>query len=411
MLIFYRIAILGYGLLISLFSVTSKKAKKFKRGRKDLFKNLKADIGSHDDKDPIIWVHAASLGEFEQGRPLIECIKSTCQAKVLLTFFSPSGYEVRKNYEQADWIHYLPLDTPKNAQKFVDIVNPKLVIFIKYEFWYEYLKNLTRKNIPVLFVSAIFRKNQLFMKRAGRFFEPVLKRVAHYFVQDEVSKQLISRCSSNITVTGDTRFDRVVEIASQAKKFKVVDEFLGDEKCFMIGSSWPSDLKLLTPFIQKYEQKFKFIIAPHNIREEEIFNIQKEFKGAVTYSQPDQLIEARVLIIDNMGMLSSLYQYADFVYIGGGLRGALHNTIEAAVYGVPVFVGRHENNRKFKEAMELVALSTAFEVTETNELEEKFEVLWNDPSAYEEVCHKSKEYVRAKTGATREIMKKVKEIL
>ncbi|MEM6831164.1 MAG: glycosyltransferase N-terminal domain-containing protein [Bacteroidota bacterium] len=412
MLILYRIAISAYGFLISLLSLWNTKAKKFKDGRKGLFGKLQMDLDSNQRKDPVIWIHAASLGEFEQGRPLIESIKSDdTPYRVLLTFFSPSGYEVRKHYELADWVYYLPLDTPKNAKKFVETVNPALAILIKYEFWYYYLKNLTERKIPVLVVSAIFRKNQFMMKRVGKFFKPVLEKIDYYFVQDEVSAELISRFTPNVLVTGDTRFDRVAKIASEAKAFEIVEAFLGEEACFMIGSSWSSDMKLLVPFIRAYQQEVKFIIAPHNIKEEEIVGIQRELADTTTYSNPEKASSARILIIDNIGMLSSLYNYAQYVYVGGGLRGALHNTIEAAVYGVPVFFGKHDNNRKFREAMDLVKIGAAFEVTETQELTEIFEKVKSDESKYEKLCQSSADYVRSKTGATEAIMKKVQEIV
>ncbi len=410
MLILYRLAISFYSFLVLVISVTNRKAQKFKDGRKNWESRLSEDF--KDQSEKVIWVHAASLGEFEQGRPIIEAIKASHKdAKLLLTFFSPSGYEVRKDYEHADWVHYLPLDSPKNARNFIDLVRPKLAIFIKYEFWYFYLKELTDRQIPVLMASCVFRNNQLFFHWSGSFFKPVFRKIDHYFVQDEESKRLISPISENVTISGDTRFDRVIEIAEKAQHFQVVDEFLPGKKCFMIGSSWASDIKVLVPFIKKYQDEFKFIIAPHNIGEEEIELIESLLSKTTRYSQPEDLTAARILIIDNIGMLSSLYRYADYAFIGGAYRGALHNTLEAAVFGIPVFFGVHENNSKFKEAMDLVECNAAFSVQDFESLDTLFTELNTNEKLYQEVSHAAHDYVRSRSGATRLIMEKVADLV
>ena len=245
MLILYKLAITFYEVLIFVFSGFNAKAKKFRNGRRDWKKKLSADFQSNEEK--VVWIHAASLGEFEQGRPIIEAIRrSKSDVRILLTFFSPSGYEVRKNYESVDWVHYLPLDKSDNAESFVSIVKPGLAIFIKYEFWYFFLKALNEKEIPTIMVSSIFRKNQLFFHWSGAFFKPVFQKVDYFFVQDEESAELISTINDQVTIGGDTRFDRVIEISDQAITFDPIDDFLRGEKCFVIGSSWSSDLKVLT---------------------------------------------------------------------------------------------------------------------------------------------------------------------
>ena len=408
MLLLYRIAITLYWFLIVLLSPYNEKAKKFREGRKGWQRKLADDFQNVDSK--IVWVHAASLGEFEQGRPIIEALKaSRSDVKILLTFFSPSGYEVRMNYEYADWIHYLPIDTPKNAKQFIGDVNPTIAIFIKYEFWYYLLKELIQKETPVLMVSSIFRSNQLFFHWSGSFFKPVFKEINHFFVQDEESANLISSISEEVTVSGDTRFDRVIKIANESKSFEIVESFRENEKCFIVGSSWPSDMKVLTPFISNHLSEMKFIIAPHSIKEEEIKAIEDSFDSTARYSDPNDVSEKRVLIIDNIGMLSSLYKYGSYVFIGGGFRGALHNTLEAAVYGMPLFFGKHENNHKFKEAIELVEEGAGFELTTTKELEKLFEEVSGE--ALQEVSEKARSYVHSRQGATDLIMKRLQQLL
>lgn len=410
MLILYKIAITFYEVVILIFSAFNSKAKKFRDGRKDWEERLKEDFQGNEAK--VVWIHAASLGEFEQGRPIIEAIrKSKPEVKILLTFFSPSGFEVRKNYDSVHWVHYLPLDKNGSAEKFVSIVKPSLAIFIKYEFWYFFLKKLNEKEVPTIMVSSIFRKNQLFFHWSGAFFKPIFQEVDHFFVQDEESAGLISTINEKVTIAGDTRFDRVIEISDQASTFEPVEEFLRGEKCFMVGSSWSSDLKVLQPFIEKYQSKIKFVIAPHNINDEEIASIESRFAEVGRFSKPVNLAEKRILVIDNMGMLSSLYKYADYAFIGGGFRGALHNTLEAAVYGIPIFFGDHENNEKFREAIELAEIGAAFPVSSDEDLEQRFESMFQNIEVYKPVALAAFDYVRSKSGATQTIMKKIKKLI
>ena len=405
MLILYKIAIYSYQFLIFIFSLTNKKARKFRLGRKGWISKLEQHLADNTQK--IVWIHAASLGEFEQGRPIIEALKKNkSDIKILLTFFSPSGYEVRKDYEYADWIHYLPLDTAKNARKFISIVNPALAIFIKYEFWYFFLRELNSEAIPTIIVSSIFRKDQLFFHWSGSFFKPIFEKVNHFFVQDKESMKLISSINDNVTIAGDTRFDRVIEISERVQKFELIEKFLSGEKPFVIGSSWSSDLKVLEPFIKKYQAKIKFIIAPHNIDDDAIGAIESQYEKVVKYSHSIDLENQRILIVDNVGMLSSLYKYAKYAYIGGGFRGALHNTLEAAVYGIPVFFGDHANNQKFKEAIELKDSGAAFPISSAKDIEERLEEL-SHIDKYNSVALAAFDYVRSKSGATEKVMKKV----
>lgn len=416
MLIFYRITLGFYWLIIRIMSPFHEKARKFSEGRKNWRRTLSELFSGN--AEPVIWVHAASLGEFEQGRPVIEKLKEVKpDRKILLTFFSPSGYEIRKNYQHADWIVYLPIDSPGNARDFIQITNPALAIFIKYEYWYCYLKELNRAQIPVLMISAIFRENQLFFHTLGSFYRKALKWIDWYFVQDEKSIELLNKIGiSQAEIAGDTRFDRVVAISKEALHLPVVEKFKKDNPIIVLGSVWESDMREIVPLIELYSSKFKFIIAPHNIDEGELTYLERQFENTVRYSTLDETAsdetanDARILIIDNIGMLSSIYRYGDFAIIGGAFRGALHNTLEAAVYGIPVLFGEHENNRKFKEAIELTAVGGAFEFKDSNELIDLFEALL-EPGAYEEAATSSSDFVRENMGATDMVVEKTREFL
>lgn len=408
MLLLYRIGIKLYGLIAWLFSFFNEKAKKFINGRKNLFNDLKSDLKGQNP----VWIHAASLGEFEQGRPIIEALKKERpDQKILLTFFSPSGFEVRKDYSEVDWVYYLPLDSPKNAKKFISIVNPKIAIFIKYEFWYFFLNELKKQEIPTLMVSAIFRNSQLFFHWSGRFFHKVFRSITHFYVQDEESNQLISKISSQVTIAGDTRFDRVIEIAENSNRIEKVDAFVADKKVLVLGSTWSSDLSIIEPFIKKNQFNLKFIIAPHNIGEDDLVEIEKAFEATIRFSSEEPPEGKQILIIDNMGMLSSLYKYADYAFIGGAFRGALHNTLEAAVYGIPVFFGQHQNNEKFSEAIELNEIGGAFSFNSLEEFEHKFEGLEINKEDYLSMSKIAGDFVKSKSGATEMVMKKVLELI
>ncbi|MDA3779752.1 MAG: 3-deoxy-D-manno-octulosonic acid transferase, partial [Bacteroidales bacterium] len=359
----YNFSIRVYFFLIKIASLFNNKAKLFVDGRKNLFNNL----NKIDSKNKLAWFHCASLGEFEQGRPLIEKLKKEHpEYKILLTFFSPSGFEIRKNYRMADYIFYLPVDTPKNAKKFVDLVKPDIVFFIKYEFWFNFLKEIKKNNIPLYVVSAIFRNKQSFFKWYGKRYRKELAAISHFFVQDDESKRLLAKINiNNVTVTGDTRFDRVYEISKQSKELPIINNFKNDTQVFIAGSTWKPDEEIITSYINKNHNKIKFIIAPHEIDETNIRRIENSIADnipVVRYSNANEkdLSSVRVLIVDNIGLLSSIYKYANIAYIGGGFGKGIHNILEAACYSIPVIFG--SNYYKFNEAVELVKKRGAFSI-------------------------------------------------
>lgn len=408
----YRLSIKSYSFIVWLFSFFNIRAKLFLEGRRNIFQKLERSIEKSDQK--VIWIHAASVGEFEQGRPLIESIrreKLNCQ--ILLTFFSPSGYQLRKSYELADYVCYLPMDSPANARRFLDITHPDLAIFIKYEFWYDYLKTLQQKEIPTIFISCILRKNHYLFKFYSKFYHQVLRGITHYFVQDELSGQLLSGIGvDQYTISGDTRFDRVFEIAEKATDVPLIKDFVKGEKVMVIGSAWDSDLEVIKPFILEKMKKMKFIIAPHNIEEKQLTLFQG-LPRSIRYSNltEKKAGEPRILIIDNVGMLSSLYKYGQFALIGGAFNGTLHNLLEAAVYGVPVFFGKNENNKKFLEARGLTEAGGGFPFADSQELALDFAVLSRDEKRYEKAAKAAGNFVKQGTGATAMIHKMVKKYL
>ncbi len=358
---------------------------------------------------PKVWFHCASLGEFEQGRPLIEQIKKDYpNYRVFITFFSPSGYEVEKDYALADYISYLPFDSRKNARKFIELLNPSIAIFIKYEFWYYYLSELKNNKIPTFSVSTIFRPEQQFFKKNGQFFRKMLSCFDHFFVQNKISKELlVGQGYNNVTISGDTRFDRVKEICSNPHKIELAKQFIGDEKVIVVGSSWPEDMEILLPIINDSEQKLKFIIAPHEIEKSKI---KKLCNGITTdfqlFSQArkDTIQLSKVLIIDNMGMLSSLYQYGDIAYIGGAFGEGLHNILEAATFGMPIIFGRGKDNSKYQEAVDLVKLGGAFEVSDSDEFKTIMDGILEDTNSLKYASIICADYVNNNAGGTKKVM-------
>lgn len=362
----YNFGIFIYKQLVSLASLKNKKAKKMIQGHKEIFRYLSKNA---DSQGGYIWIHASSLGEFEQGRPIIESIKAAMpEKKVLVTFFSPSGYEVRKNYSNADLICYLPFDLPGNVRRFLDIVKPSQAIFIKYEFWANYLNELASRHIPTYIVSAIFRPKQIFFRPYGGYFRKILRNFTHLYVQDEPSRLLLSGIGvEHVTVVGDTRFDRVLEIQAQAKKLPLVETFSQGYITMVAGSSWPKDESVFMEFFNNTPE-LKLIIAPHEINEEHLRYLTSLLKRPyVFYTQADEdsVKKADCLIIDCFGLLSSIYRYGDIAYVGGGFGAGIHNVPEAAVYGLPVIFG--PNFKKFKEAKELIACGGAFTVKDKSE--------------------------------------------
>lgn len=408
MKLLYNLGIFLYGLAVRLVAPFDEKAKLFVKGRKNWLKNLQQKV---DKNASYIWFHCASLGEFEQGRPVIEEIKKQFpQYKIVLTFFSPSGYEIRKNYDGADIVCYLPLDTPKNARNFIDIIKPEKAFFVKYEFWYNLVNELNRRRIPLFIVSAIFRENQLFFKNTspGRWYRKMLFQFEHIFIQNEQSAKLLKSIGvTKFTIAGDTRFDRVAAIANSAKQFPDVEKFVGGKTTIIAGSTWKPDEELLATFINN-SSEVKFIIAPHEVTPANINRIHQLLKKRVisySKSQNSDLSSYDVLIIDSIGILSSLYQYGNIAYIGGGFGVGIHNILEAATFRLPIVFG--PNYKKFKEAVDLTEQKGAFPVTDFNELNHALNLLItqkNELKKASEVCQK---YVAKNIGSTKFIINKV----
>ena len=385
------------------------KARLWVDGRKGLLGKLAGQI---DKNDKIAWFHAASLGEFEQGRPIIESFRKRFpDYKILLTFFSPSGYEIRKNYEGADYVVYLPIDTKRNAREFIKIVQPKLAVFIKYEFWFNYLQVLSENKIPVFFASVIFRKEQHFFKWYGSWSRKMLKKASFFFVQNQESFDLLESIGiSKVEISGDTRFDRVFSIAQNAKKFPLIEKFAKEKKVFLAGSTWPRDEEIIEK-LSVHNPVLKIIIAPHEIHQERIDSIIQRFATTkvLKYSEADEnnISNIQVLIIDGMGFLSGLYQYCHFAYIGGGFGKGIHNILEAATFGKPVIFG--PNYKRFAEAVELVQKEGAFVINNSSEIISIAEKLLADDVAWQSASSVCKEYVKTKKGATELILNKISE--
>jgi len=374
-------------------------------GRKNIFDRLRAELQSQDSK--IIWFHCSSLGEFEQGRPVIEKLKSQNPGfKFLLTFFSPSGYEIRKDYKGVDWVFYLPLDSKKNAKTFFDIVNLALAVFVKYDYWYYYLNECKKRKIPLLLISGIFRKEQPFFKWYGNLHRSMLNCFTHFFVQDKESLQLLQSINiKNATVAGDTRFDRVSEIAENFTPIEAIEKFCSGLPVLVAGSTWSEDEKLIKDATANFPN-LKIIIAPHEIHKEHIDQLKSFFPDAVLYSQlrvqsPEAIISDH-LIIDNIGMLSKLYHYSTIAYVGGGFNKGIHNTIEAAVYGNPVLFG--PNYKKFKEAIGLIENGGGICITSSNELSTILQKFISDKTALELSGKNSFDFVKQNKGATEKIL-------
>ena len=408
MVFLYTLGIRIYFILVKIASPFNPKAKQWLNGRKDLFNRLEAAVGIGNR---IAWFHCASLGEFEQGRPVIEAFKErNPDFKILITFFSPSGYEVRKNYSGADFIFYLPLDTWNNARRFVRIVNPEVVFFVKYEFWYFMLNRLRQEEIKTYLISTIFRPNQIFFKRYGLWYRRMLRCFTHFFVQNRQSEQLLLSIGySNVTISGDTRFDRVFQIASQAKNIQEISTFKNGEMTLVCGSSWPKDEELLAAWYKNSCSKIKLVIAPHEIGEEHVQRIIQLFDGikVARYTQADDydLASCRVLIIDTIGILSSAYRYGELAYIGGGFGTGIHNTLEAATWGIPVVFG--PKHQKFKEATDLIRGGGGFSVSSLDELTQILNALICDSTKLKLGAQFAREYVDVKRGATQTILSAV----
>lgn len=405
---FYNFLMVCYRALVQLAAFTgNNKAKLWIAGRKNIWTRLTKELGTVEQR---IWVHAASLGEFEQGRPIIEKLKAEHpEYKIFLTFFSPSGYEVRKNYPGADYIFYLPADSPMNATRFVDLVKPELVFFIKYEFWFNYLATLKDRKIPVYLCSAIFRPDQLFFKPYGSWYRKNLTFFEHFFVQDKASQRLLQSIGfANVTVTGDTRFDRVYAIATQAREVAEVQAFVNGRRCIVAGSSWAPDEDMLARYLNETTHSVLCIFAPHEIDEPHIERLQSLLtKRTVRFSAWKQNLtgEYDVLIIDNIGMLSSLYRYGQVAYIGGGFGKGIHNVLEAATFGLPVIFG--PNYTKFREAVELIEKGGAVSISQYNDLKELLDSYFANGDLLQKAGVVAGNYVKTNIGATDKILSHV----
>ncbi|WP_272150655.1 3-deoxy-D-manno-octulosonic acid transferase [Tenacibaculum aiptasiae] len=408
----YNLLLFKASIILPLIALFNKKIRLFVNGRKETFSKLKSISSS----DKVIWFHAASLGEFEQGRPIIEELKKQyVNHKIVVTFFSPSGYEIRKNYKLADVICYLPLDTKANVRKFINKVHPEIAIIIKYEFWPNLLSELKKQEIHTILISGIFRKKQSFFKWYGSFTRKKLKAFNHFFVQNEISKQLLSSINlNNSTIAGDTRFDRVYDILKQDNSIDFISEFQNNHYTVVAGSTWKEDEKLLVNYINNFaDDSEKFIIAPHNINEKQILELQKSIhKKSVLFSKKDNLnlSEYQVFIIDTIGLLTKIYSYADVAYVGGGLATGLHNILEPATYAIPVIFGG-KKYKKFNEATDLLDLKSVTIVTNNEDFSSIFTTLKNDKKLREQMGNTNHKYIKDNIGATKAILNYIKNIL
>ncbi|MGB5462695.1 MAG: glycosyltransferase N-terminal domain-containing protein [Aureibaculum sp.] len=405
MYIFYNIAVYIASFILIIIAFFNKKIRLFVNGRKGVFEKL----GSHfKATDKVIWFHCASLGEFEQGRPIIEaCRESFNDHKILVTFFSPSGYEIRKDYGDADLVTYLPLDTKYNAKKFLQLVNPRIAIFVKYEFWPNLLRELKARKVETILISGNFRTNQAFFKWYGGWMKKSLKAFDHFFVQNNVSQQLLEKNEiENVTVSGDTRFDRVNDIKEQNNILDFADKFKDDKTILVAGSTWTKDEDHIVNYINSFaNDKQKFIIAPHNIDVKEIEKLKKSIsKKVVLFSEKEDadLSTYQVLIIDTIGLLSKLYNYADIAYVGGGFGAGIHNILEPATFGIPIIIG--PNYHKFVEAKTLVKLGACRVINSGNQLEFELTELFKNEKERKEKGKIARKFVMVNTGATKKIV-------
>ncbi|MGZ3949786.1 MAG: 3-deoxy-D-manno-octulosonic acid transferase [Flavisolibacter sp.] len=426
----YNLFVRLYTLAIRVASLWDPKAKEWINGRKTLFEDLQQKI---NPVDKIVWFHCASAGEFEQGKPVIESLRAQYPShKVLVSFFSPSGVNAARAYTNVDIITYLPVDTRKNARRFVELVKPELVIFIKYEYWYHHLSAVAFHHVPLLIVSAIFRKDQLFFRSYGRFYKQMLFLFRQIFVQDADSLGLLK--SNNVThssLSGDTRFDRVKKIAGSFSEVPFLKEFIGESITIVAGSTWPQDEEILSSYLNV--APVKIVIAPHEITKEHLQGVQSLFPGSVRYSELEPLLNqqvtgtsiwnsineqqqrdieqrlntAKTLIVDRMGLLSKLYHYATITYVGGGFKNGIHNTLEAVVYGKPVLFG--PKYQKFKEARDLIEKGAAFSIDTDEQLKQKTDHLLNNPSELLKAGNAAKAYVEENTGATARVLQYIQE--
>lgn len=397
----YYIGIVLYGLAVRLAALRSEKARLWVKGRR----GWKAKLEELPFKGNCIWVHCSSLGEFEQGRPVIEALKQQHpELPILLTFFSPSGYEIRKDYPLADAVMYLPLDVPSNATAFVETLQPKAAIFVKYDFWFFFLKALRKENVPHFLVSGIFRPSQYFFKVCGKWFVKGLKGFSTLFVQNEKSQELLKSIGVKAEVKGDTRFDRVVEVVSESKPIPMIELFCeGADFLGVMGSSWPAEERILSERLKQHQGE-RWIIVPHEVHEAHLQQLDKLFPQSLRFSnaRAEDLRETEVLIIDQIGLLNRIYRYAHLAVIGGGFGKGVHNTLEAAAYGIPVFFG--PNYERFLEIHELLEVEAGICFTDQKSFDQAVNGMKADPSALSESGKHALDYVHSKTGATQAVL-------
>jgi len=400
----YKIGIQFYFFMILLVAPFNIKARRWLKGRQGIYRKIRAAFSPGDS---VIWVHCASLGEFEQGRPIIEEIRKTMpDKKILLTFFSPSGYELRKNYEVAHCVTYMPLDTRLNAWYFMNLVKPEMAFFIKYDYWYYFLRTLKKKRIPTYVVSAKFRRDQIFFKWYGAWYRSVLKFFTVLYVQNEESRKLLGVIGiKNVEVTGDTRFDRVYNLSHRTVDYPWLEPFVGGKKVIVAGSTWEKDEQMLISYINNSDADIRFILAPHEINEKKLIRIIELIEHpTVRFTDNDKsgYKNAKVLIVDTIGHLSSLYRYGKIAYIGGGFGKGIHNILEAATYGLPVVFG--PKYQKFMEAVEMINRKAAFSVSDFKEMKSTFDKLTSDEKSLAECSQRAKSYIESNLGATTKII-------
>jgi 3-deoxy-D-manno-octulosonic-acid transferase len=408
--LFYNLFLFLYSAGIRVAALWNPKAQQWLDGRKGIFAAINNKQLTTNQK--LVWMHCASLGEFEQGRPLLEELKKNADIKIVLTFFSTSGYDVMKDYKGVDYVFYLPMENIFVAKKFISAINPSLVLWVKYEYWLYYLQELKRRNIPVLLVSGIFRESQPFFKWYGGMWKKMLENFTHFFVQNEASEKLLATIgvTQNITISGDTRFDRVIEIAKQPLENTIIKTFCQNQTIIVAGSTWQDDEVILAAYSDETHHRQKIIVVPHELDKEHLTNLKKMFKKSVCYTEVENnlallntITDYTTLIIDTVGMLSRLYNYGHINYIGGGFTNdGIHNILEAAVWGKPIIIG--ENYEKYFEAINLVDCAAAESISDVNELKEVIDNWLTDKVAYDESAKAAKEYVYNNSGATKKVM-------
>ena len=402
----YNVSILAYWVIALIITPFNLKARAFTLGRLRFWKRLKNDFANNNA--PLAWFHCASLGEFEQGKPVIEAFKVRNPGhKILITFFSPSGYEQRKNYEGADYIYYLPMDLPSNVNQFLDATNPEIIFFVKYEFWYNYLSQIHIREIPLYNISGLFTSGHIFFKFYGGLHRKMLTFFTHFFVQNSASKTLLNQIDiTNVTVSGDTRFDRVLQTIASPNHYPLIEKFKGNAQVIVIGSCWPEDMDVLYDFINSAHENMKFIIAPHLVDDVHVKILEKDLQVAhvrISDAVEEEVVGKKVMVINTIGMLSSLYQYGEIAYIGGAFRDGVHNILEAVAFGLPVIFG-DKNLDKFPETLELIALGGAFSISNKAAASAVLTKLTESEDYRLAASGISSNYIQDKSGATQTII-------